>query len=139
MATNYQEGNAMEATETYTDRFFHAYVECALWSSTDENGEPLDGSYGPDDLSTEALKSMREDCDDFIQGAENDLLALRVSFKDGMTPEQAGHDFWLTRNRHGAGFWDRGLGEVGDRLTAMAHPYGSSDLYVGDDGLIYVV
>lgn len=49
----------------------------------------------------------------------------------------AGIDFWLTRNGHGAGFWDRGLGDVGTRLTCAAHNYGSVDLYAGDDGLIY--
>jgi hypothetical protein len=52
---------------------------------------------------------------------------------------QAGHDFWLTRNRHGAGFWDRGLGDAGRMLTEMAHPYGECALYVGDDALIYAL
>jgi hypothetical protein len=42
-----------------------------------------------------------------------------------------------TRNRHGAGFWDRGLGIAGDKLTQWARTFGSSDLYFGDDGLIY--
>ena len=49
----------------------------------------------------------------------------------------AGHDFWLTRNGHGAGFWDRGLGEVGDRLSNACKAFGSYDLYIGDDGKIY--
>jgi hypothetical protein len=31
-------------------------------------------------------------------------------------------------------FLARGLGELGDKLTAMCRPYGTSDLYVGDDG-----
>ena len=44
----------------------------------------------------------------------------------------------LTRNRHGAGFWDRGHGDKGKRLTDAAHAYGSSDAYLGDDGLLYV-
>ena len=48
-----------------------------------------------------------------------------------------GHDFWLTRNRHGAGFWDRGLEFVGINLTDAAHAWGEFNLYVGDDGLIY--
>ena len=55
-----------------------------------------------------------------------------------MEPAQAGHDFWLTRNRHGAGFWDRGLGERGQRLTDAAHVYGESYLSIGDDGKVYV-
>jgi hypothetical protein len=49
-----------------------------------------------------------------------------------------GHDLWLTRNGHGAGFWDRGLGDVGDKLTAIAKRMGSKSLYVGDDGKIYI-
>ncbi len=55
----------------------------------------------------------------------------------GLSSEQAGHDFWLTRNGHGAGFWDRGLGALGERLSKESKPYGSCDLYVGDDGQIY--
>ena len=49
-----------------------------------------------------------------------------------------GHDFWLTRNRHGAGFWDRGYPEaIGKALTDAAHAEGSADWCVGDDGNIY--
>lgn len=51
--------------------------------------------------------------------------------------EHAGHDFWLNRCGHGAGFWDRGLGELGDRLSDAAKVYGNVDLYIGDDGLVY--
>ena len=38
--------------------------------------------------------------------------------------ELAGHDFALTRNGHGTGFWDSGLGEMGDMLTEECKPYG---------------
>jgi hypothetical protein len=111
--------------------FFHAYVECALWSSCDDNGEPLDDTYGPDDIATETLADMRADCDDFYTA--NAELWRSV----GMSDDQAGHDFWLTRCGHGAGFWDRGLGDVGETLTANTRPYGNVDLYVGDDGQVY--
>jgi hypothetical protein len=47
------------------------------------------------------------------------------------------HDIWLTRNRHGAGFWDRGHGEADQMLTHCAHLLGERDVYRGDDGLIY--
>lgn len=113
-----------------TDEMFDAYLECALWSSTDDDGRPLDDNYGPDDIADESLTEMREDVDNFAESESDDL--------DTMSAGQAGHDFWLTRNRHGAGFWDRGLGAVGDRLTAAAHVYGESDLYVGDDGRLYI-
>ena len=112
------------------DRFTEAYIECALWASIDDNDEPLDGLYGVEDLAPEALRQILEDCEGFQLENPVDLADIDLS--------QAGHDFWLTRNRHGAGFWDRGLGDVGDRLTEAAHSYGESDLYVGDDGLLYV-
>lgn len=40
-----------------------------------------------------------------------------------VAPEQAGHDLILTANRHGAGFWDRGLGDAGDTLTQATRGY----------------
>lgn len=46
---------------------------------------------------------------------------------------QHGHDFALTRNGHGAGFWDRGYGEVGERLTESAKVYGEHSV-ITDDG-----
>lgn len=119
------------------DEFFQAYVECALWSSTDENEEPLDGLYSADDIAPDSAASMRQDCADFL--SENDaLLTQAIALHPGAySMAQAGHDFWLTRNRHGAGFWDRGLNAIGTQLTAAAHAYGSADLYLGDDELIH--
>jgi len=55
----------------------------------------------------------------------------------GITWGQLGHDFWLTRNGHGAGFWDRGLGDRGDSLTAICEALGEVWTYVGDDGYLY--
>lgn len=125
----------MEATETELETMFRQYVETALWSSVLQDGSPMDDRYGPEDLSDEALRDMHSDCADFLKGAQE---AVDAMLEEGFDIGQVGHDFWLTRNRHGAGFWDRGLGKVGDDLTAMAHPYGESDLYIGDDGLVYV-
>lgn len=114
---------------SYLDRFVDAYVECALWASTDDTGEPMDDTFGPEDIAPTTLEEMRRECASFVDYAGDALT--------GIDAEQAGHDFWLTRNGHGAGFWDRGLGDVGDVLTDKAHSFGSSDLYVGDDGKVY--
>lgn len=117
------------------DTFTEHYAICALWSSTDDSndqgGQPLDANYGLDDITAETLQRMAADCADF-QKACAQLLD-----ESGQSAEQSGHDFWLTRNRHGAGFWDRGLGKVGKDLTDMAHPYGECNLYVGDDQKIH--
>lgn len=112
--------------------FVSAYVGCALWSSSDEDGESLDAVHTADDIADASMGAMRAECQDFYD-AQCDLWRSVY-----MSDEQAGHDFWLTRNRHGAGFWDRGLGAVGDQLTAFARPYGECDLYIGDDNLVHV-
>lgn len=127
------------------DEFTRAYIACALWSSNDESnesgGEPLDANYDIDDLAPETLKTIEEDCQNF-QNTYKCLLeeAYRLYFSPGgyAPAEQAGHDFWLTRNGHGAGFWDRGLGDVGDKLSEAARLEGSRDLYVADDGRLYI-
>ena len=110
--------------------FLEAYIKAALWSSTDENDEPLDDSYGIPDISGELMCEMVEDC----------LKFLKASNLDPSLYAQAGHDFWLTRNGHGAGFWDRPeiYGEErAKELSTLAETFGVVDLYVGDDGRIY--
>lgn len=120
--------------------FFSGYVEAALWASTDysdeSGGEPLDKNYDESDIAPSAIKEMRKEAADFFQANFGDLE--KYVEESGLDFSYAGHDFWLTRNRHGAGFWDRGLGRLGDKLTKEAHAYGTSNLYVGDDGRIYV-
>jgi hypothetical protein len=112
-----------------------AYAECALWSSThfeseDDNcGIPF-GQIDAE-LSEKCLEQFRADCADFLAICE----AEGIDMSD-LDAAQVGHDFWLTRNRHGAGFWDRGLGELGDKLTVWAHAAGSCDLYLSDSGEI---
>jgi hypothetical protein len=118
------------------DETTRAYIECALWSSTDNadetGGEPLDANYGPGDLAAETLATMAREVADFAEYVEREGID-RSAWGD----PAFGHDFWLTRNGHGAGFWDRGHGEPGEQLTRAAKTYGEATLYVGDDGLIY--
>lgn len=137
-ASMYLDGFDLEA-------FFHAYQEAALWSSTDEStpegGEPFDANYSTDDIAPAALADMLEDCTAFIADNLADLQQYAEHFKyceDVTGYAMAGHDFWLTRNGHGAGYWDRGVGAVGEHLSEAAKVWGTSDLYVGDDGKIHV-
>lgn len=119
------------------------YVTCALWSSTDGDGTPLDDmlAYGRDKLAPSAFQQMQSEVVKFAQANKDRVNEFCERFDNAgheMSMSQVGHDLWLTRNRHGAGFWDRGVGKVGDDLTEAAHSLGESDLYVGDDGSIYV-
>jgi hypothetical protein len=122
--------------------FANAYIEAALWSSTDESddsgGEPLDKNYSASDIADATIDKMIADCDDFeerfgelIHDDDSPNLA-----KYGRT-EVAGHDFWLSRNGHGANFADGDWPNHGDELQAAAKSYGEFDLYIGDDGQIH--
>ena len=50
--------------------------------------------------------------------------------------EQLEHDFILTVNGHGAGFWD-GDWESGDELTTICKRFPQIEVYLGDDNLLY--
>ncbi len=122
-------------TEPVPQHFFNCYVETALWATTDENdpdGRSLDRTYTADDLAPETLRTMRAECADF-------LAYIRDEYGIDLPPcamGNAGRDFWLTRNRHGAGYWDGDWESLGADLTAAAHTFGEVYLYA-DDGLIY--
>lgn len=110
------------------DEFTMAYIECALWSTNDESDEsggvPLDDNYTWEDIDPETLNKMVKDCQKFQ--ADN----------QGIVPQSlaiAGHDFWLTRNGHGAGFWDGDWPEPqASQLSKAAEAFGGFNLYVGD-------
>ena len=106
--------------------FRDAYVECALWANeqtelSDEDADTLQGEaydFLADDLAVRLIQAAM-----YRAGREANVNRL------GYDWASAGHDFYLTREGHGAGFWDRGLGIVGDALTYLSKPYGSSDYF----------
>lgn len=115
------------------DDFTLAYLEAALWTEDERLEEELPHENGAsfDDFSNKFLKDAYDECRKF-----------QVKFDEyiGNNETQAGHDFWLTRNRHGAGFSDRSDlygDEETEEMIKAAHDAGEVDLYVGEDGLIY--
>ncbi len=115
-----------------------SYLDAALWSSTDEYGEPLDRAYDRGDFSEEALNSARVDLETFLARAD-DALNGAYSSTRAWTFADIGHDFWLTRNRHGAGFGDR-LQLYGEHsalmLEAFAQEFNEVHPYANDSGVL---
>jgi hypothetical protein len=116
------------------DEFTRAFLEAALFSSTDESredgGDPLDDNYSIDDFDDNSLAGLAADCERFQSENADDL----AQFDDA----DNGHNFWFTRCGHGAGFWDGDYPEPqASRLTKASEDFGNVDLYVGDDGKIY--
>lgn len=128
--------------ERWFEEFLTGYQEAALWSSIDtiknDEGEEetvhLDDGY---EMHEETKAKFRQDCKDFCDFAEPQLR--RAIDCTGYGAVQAGHDLWLTRAGHGAGYWDRGQlpRELREQLSDAARDAGSRELYIGDDGLIH--
>lgn len=126
-------------TATKLDIFTHAYVMAALWTFDDDAPSGEYSTSGRFEtlfplLADETIERMISDCARF-QSENHRLICPGMVRND----EMAGHDFSLTRNRHGSGFWDHDYwaDEVGKALTDAAHSYGEFNLYFGDDGKIY--
>lgn len=123
----------MNATEVKNpmrdlDSFTQAYIETALWSSTDDDGEPLDSSHNWTHLAPETLQRMIDDCAKFQQDHPG------IGYE-----REAGHCFWLSRNGHGSGFFDSRYWDAATRdvLQDSARTWREVSLYIGDDGKIY--
>lgn len=118
--------------EQMNNMFFDAYITCALWSSTDDDSNPLDDNYTVDSFDKESLSKLRTHAIKFF--ADNIDL---INQAENYSYDQAGHDLWLTENGHGTGFWDRGLNEVGNKLTNLSEN-NEQYIYVGDNGKLYI-
>lgn len=122
------------------DAFHEGYMVCALWSSSDGEENPLDDKYSPEDIEISTRQEMRRECARFYR--DNIESLERLSELTGRDMGSHGHDLWLTRNGHGAGYWDRYMEadlphqgkakEIGDLLTIEAQAMGEYHIYPND-------
>lgn len=130
------------------DTFTEGYVSCALWADVmiykhdddcpcheaSENGDAYEAemdhssdAFDESDLTPDALAALTSDAHDFYAANVADIRTSTLG------AERCGHDFWLTRNGHGAGFWDHGhISDEADaalsRLDKASRPYGEQSL-----------
>jgi hypothetical protein len=122
----------MTSIEEYTDEAIRQAAITLQWQASDAtdvgNGYPI--SDGGDEYSDDIVAKvpyLTEALTAFI--ADNWSLLQRA----GSDAEQTGHDFILTANDHGTGFWDRGYDmsadeavpgrSVGRALSDACHGY----------------
>lgn len=155
-----------------SSRIVKSYLETLLWSETlsscDEDGNPTSitipedapGPFAGDTFEDgESLDSFLDTsdmdtlCPDVVAEAKADLEAFGGYVEEtlGFDPfevfdaDQVAHDFCLSRNRHGAGFfdgdyvWAGGRNEA-DKLQAAAETFGTLGLsvWVNDAGVLMV-
>lgn len=120
------------------DSFTQSYIEAAIF--TDEEQLGGSGTVAFQQLAQPTLARMVIDCAQFQRRAHPilELDEVRHRTNDDLYA-QAGHDFWLTRNGHGAGFWDGDWSDpAGARLDEITKKFRPVDLYRGDDGRIHL-
>lgn len=125
-----------EAGEIEVSAEARQLAETTLWQASDENGDQLSKSHHADDIDREHFAHLVNDWLNFAE-ANAAVLALHHGAV-GRGRKDSAHDYVLTRNQDGAGFWDRGSGSYGDDLSMTARADGTADAYVGDDGRIYI-
>lgn len=89
-------------------------------------------SFTKEHIEPNSLIQAYLDIKKFIQLAGINAVQEAVD-DDGL--EHLGHNIWLSRNRHGAGFFDHPY-EHEEQLTKAAHDLGEVYMYIDDNGTI---
>lgn len=115
-----------------------SYLETAEWvgiidpdPNANENVKDVTDISDDPHWTKRATKQAASALGDFIEECAIHKVSL-----DELTDTEIGHNFWLNRNGHGAGFWDLGLGKRGDELSKIAKRYGEENAIISDDGSI---
>jgi hypothetical protein len=72
------------------DAFTLSYIQAALWSTSDDNDEPLDGNYGVKDIAPATLEEMIADCKTFQEDNAALLTDKNCYYKQCPMLEHAG-------------------------------------------------
>lgn len=149
------------------NQILKGYIEAALWTEEERLKEEIPSDeliYGDDDNDSDELEKLirltanlnkktfdeftREDIEDdslikaytdikefiSIVGEENILLAID---EDEVEPDRIGMDLWLSRNGHGAGFFDGHYDYDREKIFIDgAKKLGTVDLYINDNMMV---
>ena len=111
------------------------YFETMLWSSTDmDSGEPLDKEYDVKDISKALKDSSKKDLLSFAEYCEKECSKELEEYLEEEGYSSFGHDMWLSRNGHGAGFFGRGNGYKA--LQKASKTFGSVDPMVNKGKIV---
>jgi hypothetical protein len=155
--------------------FAKGYVEAMFFTNGDCGDDKDENSFndaGVERLTRAAVTNIKRECSDFVGAIMPDGCFMRqwlnsiaeagIDYDD----EQAGRDFWFTRQGHGVGFWDRDvlaldvyrgadtreyvkpgedakapgaefIGVLGDLLSAAAKKFGDANPYISRGWIHY--
>lgn len=104
--------------------FTNSYIESLMGCEMADEDAVLKEHFDAGDLSDETRDKIVEECRVFLEkGAEwiTPMNYIGYNYSSLLVWELAGHDFYLTRQHHGCGFWDGDwTEEAGTALTEIA-------------------
>lgn len=115
-------------------RYYSDYFIALFWSEIEENEDIQDSSdLSVHDINKECLLKQFKQLDEFFEKAES------ILDETDYTHDQACHDFLLTRQGHGVGFWeaDHCTKEQGETLTEIAQQFNTM-YFSASDGVLYI-
>lgn len=110
------------------NKILQGYLAAALWT----NEEELTDSFTIYDFSAESKNESMEDIKQFLQKTQK-------YFPEDVDWELIGHDFWLSRNHHGSGFFDAEYLDKNAKnmVQDIAATFGGKYLY-DENGKVYI-
>jgi len=116
-----------------------------LWSSSDDNGEPLENCHDMTAAWREDMQRLSEEFYSWRDAADACLIQAglgEISLEDLLGDDRVEHSYVLVRDGHGVGMTDRWqAGPERDccaALERLAREQGPIGAYVGDDDRIYL-
>jgi hypothetical protein len=106
------------------------YLGCALWTN-----EELD-NFSILDIEEESKEQAKKDIEAFLEKIKPLETEGEIE-----CPEQIGHDFWLSRNGHGTGFFDRMEDVYQDQqdvLQEIAKTFPEVNIFLGNNGKVII-
>ena len=113
------------------EQFTDSYLQTANWATFD-SGEATRG------FTKAAMECAKIDCQKFIDKVRNEFTESEadsiINLEGNDLTSLTAHNFFLTREGHGAGFWDSEIyntlaNDGGNRLTKLAEECGDSGIY----------
>jgi hypothetical protein len=143
--------------EDYLKEVVRGYIDAALWTEEERLKDEM--GYDDEDDDDEEMSEIdmiiksynKKDFSDFEKEDINidSLLKtydeikkftrlLNQSTLNEVEPFELGMDFWLTRNHHGSGFWDKSYSEEAEEdLMSAVKNFKEKNLIIGDDMMLY--
>lgn len=116
-------------TAKETQAIKNGYIAAIYFTETGDTDQP-----GPDAVLSPTLsRHIDIEIAEFLDAIKDFSIPSMVDL------DQVGIDFWLTRNRHGTGFWDHEQeygAELAKDLTNVSQSFGETWVYENDQGQI---